>query len=224
MDILLCGAAGYLIGTINPAYIFGKLRGFDIRKRGSGNAGATNVTLVMGKAAGLLCALLDILKSFIAYRIAKLIFPMTAFAGMLAGTACIIGHIFPAWMGFAGGKGLACIGGVILAYDWQLFLRLLLLEILLVLILQYICVMPLSISVIFPIIYGKQTGDLIGAALLCALIPVIVYKHMPNIRRIFAGQEARISWLWNAQKEEERLQQQFSEQEWKKIYRKANQK
>lgn len=224
MNVLLCGAAGYLIGTINPAYIFGKLHGFDIRKRGSGNAGATNVTLVMGKAAGLLCALIDIFKSFIAYRLAKLLFPMLTFAGMLAGTACVIGHIFPVWMNFAGGKGLACIGGLVLAYDWRLFLLLLTLEILLVLILQYICVMPLSVSVIFPIIYGKQTGDLAGTALLCALIPVIVYKHLPNLRRIAAGQEARISWLWNAKKEEERLQQKFSEQEWKEIYRKANQK
>lgn len=224
MVVLLCGAVGYLIGAINPAYIFGRLCGFDIRKRGSGNAGATNVTLVMGKAAGLICALLDIFKSFIAYRLAKFLFPMMTFAGMLAGTACVIGHIFPVWMNFAGGKGLACIGGIILAYDQKLFLLLLLLEILLVLVVQYICAMPLSISVIFPIIYGKQTGDLIGAVLLAALIPVIVYKHLPNIRRIFAGQEARISWLWNAKKEEERLQQKFSEQEWKQIYRKANQK
>lgn len=224
MDVILCGAAGYLIGTINPAYIFGRLRGFDIRQRGSGNAGATNVTLVMGKAAGLICALLDIFKSFIAYRLAKLIFPMMAYAGMLAGTACVIGHIFPVWMNFAGGKGLACIGGIILAYNRKLFLLLLLLEVLLVLVVQYICAMPLSISVIFPIIYGKQTGDLIGAVLLASLIPVIIYKHLPNLRRILTGQEARISWLWNAKKEEERLQKKFSEQEWKRIYRKSNQK
>jgi len=224
MNALLAGASGYLIGTINPAYIFGKLRGFDIRRRGSGNAGATNVTLVMGKATGFLCMFLDILKSFIAYRLAKLLFPATVYAGIIAGVACILGHIFPAWIGFAGGKGLACIGGLILAYDWRLFLSMLASEVLLVLIFQYICIIPLTASVAFPVIYGIQTGDAIGVLALIALIPVIVCKHLPNLRRILTGQEARISWLWNAEKEEARLKERFSEQEWNHIYRKANQK
>ena len=178
----------------------------------------------MGKAAGLLCALLDILKSFIAYRLAKALFPLTAFAGILAGCACIIGHIFPVWMGFAGGKGLACIGGLILAYNWKLFLQLLAIEIVLVLITQYICVMALSVCVFFPAIYALQTGDMIGTLLLCLLIPVVYYKHLPNLRRIMEKREARISWLWNAEAEEQRLQKRFDEQEWKKIYRKADQK
>ena len=224
MNALLAGASGYLIGTINPAYIFGKLRGFDIRRRGSGNAGATNVTLVMGKATGFLCMFLDILKSFIAYRLAKALFPLTAFAGVLAGCACILGHIFPVWMGFAGGKGLACIGGLILAYNWKLFLLLLAMEIILALITNYICVMALSITLIFPAIYAVQTGDLVGTLLLCALIPVVYFKHLPNIRRIIEGREARVSWLWNSKQEEERLQERFDDAEWKKIYRKADQK
>ena len=224
MHVVFCGTMGYLLGSVNPAYIFGRLRGFDIRHRGSGNAGATNVTLVMGKAAGLLCALLDIFKSFLAYRLAKALFPLTAFAGVLASCACIIGHIFPVFMHFAGGKGLACIGGMILAYDWKLFLMLLALEIALALVTNYVCVMALSICVIFPAIYAAQTGDVTGTMLLCALIPVVYYKHMPNIRRIIEGREARVSWLWNPKQEEDRLEARFDDEEWKKIYRKANQK
>jgi len=224
MKLILCGVMGYMIGTINPAYIFGRLRGFDIRQRGSGNAGATNVTLIMGKAAGLLCALLDIFKSFAAYKLARLLFPALAFAGILAGCTCVLGHIFPVWMNFSGGKGLACMGGLVLAYDGWLFLILLVIEVVLTLIVNYICFMPLSLCVAFPVIYFLQTGETVGAILLASLIPVIVYKHLPNLRRIITGQEARVSWLWNAKKEEERLQQQFSEQEWKKIYRKADQK
>ena len=224
MDSILCGMMGYLLGSINPAYIFGRLRGFDIRRRGSGNAGATNVTLVMGKAAGLLCALLDIFKSFFAYKLARLLFPTTIFAGILAGCACILGHIFPVFMHFAGGKGLACIGGLILAYDAKLFLVLLLMEIALALLVNYICVMALSIVLIFPVIYAAQTGDLVGTLLLVSLIPVVYYKHFSNIKRIFEGKEARVSWLWNAKAEEERLKERFDEQEWKRIYRKANQK
>lgn len=224
MAFILCGAMGYLFGMFNPAYILGRLRGFDIRGRGSGNAGATNVTMVMGKAAGALCAALDIFKSFIAYRLAKLLFPALTYAGILAGCACVIGHIFPAWMHFAGGKGLASMAGLVLAYDARLFLFLLVTEVLLVLLVNYICVMPLSLCVLFPAIYALQTGDLTGTLLLAALIPVVFYKHLPNIRRIIAGQEAHISWLWNAKEEEARLKAHFSEQEWKRIYRKADQK
>lgn len=224
MNFLLCSAMGYFLGTINPAYIFGKLRGFDIRRRGSGNAGATNVTLVMGKAAGALCAVLDILKSFFAYKLARLLFPMLTYAGILAGCACVLGHIFPAWMGFAGGKGLACMGGLVLAYDAKLFLLLLVIEVILTLLVNYICFMPLSLCVVLPIIYALQTGNAAGTLLLASLIPVVVYKHLPNLRRILAGQEARVSWLWNAEKEEKRLKEKFSDQEWQKIYRKADQK
>lgn len=223
MHVVFCGTMGYLLGSINPAYIFGKLRGFDIRKRGSGNAGATNVTLVMGKAVGLVCALLDIFKSFIAYRLAKALFPLSAFAGVLAGCACILGHIFPVWMGFAGGKGLACIGGLILAYNWKLFLLLLAMEIILALVTNYICVMALSITLIFPVIYAVQTGDVTGTLLLRTLIPVVYYKHLPNIRRILSGREARLSWLWNAKAEEDRLKAKYDDQEWDRISLKADQ-
>lgn len=224
VSIISCCALGYLLGTINPAYLLGKLYGFDIRGRGSGNAGATNVTLVIGKAAGLLCAALDIFKSYLAYKLARLLFPLLTYAGILAGCCCILGHIFPVWMNFAGGKGLACIGGLILAYDARLFLILLTVEVALALLTQYICVMPLSVSLVFPAIYARQTGNWTGTLILLSLVPVIFYKHLPNIRRILAGQEARISWLWNAEREEARLQKQFSDQEWQKIYRKADHK
>ncbi|MBP3656344.1 MAG: glycerol-3-phosphate acyltransferase [Clostridia bacterium] len=224
MSVILCGTMGYLIGMINPAYIFGRLRGFDIRRRGSGNAGATNVTLVMGKAMGLLCALLDIIKSFVAYKLAKRLFPMLVYAGILAGCACVLGHIFPAWMGFQGGKGLACLAGMVLAYDRQVFLIMLVLEVIFALAVNYICVIPISASMVFPVVYGIQTHDAVGVLLLFVLAPVIVYKHLPNLRRIRAGQEARLSWLWNAKAEEARLKEHIAEADWEKAYRKADQK
>ena len=102
MNVILCLIWGYFIGTLNPAYIFGKLRGMDIRDGGSGNAGATNATLLMGKGVGFLTAFLDILKAFLACRMALLFFPALESAGVIAGCGCILGHIFPIWMGFAG--------------------------------------------------------------------------------------------------------------------------
>jgi len=180
--------------------------------------------MMVSDGAGFTAVILDIFKSYLAYKLARLLFPLLTYAGILAGCCCILGHIFPVWMNFAGGKGLACIGGLILAYDWKLFLLLLAAEILLVLLFQYICIMSISVSVVFTAIYGIQTGDRIGTLFLAALIPIILYKHLPNIRRIITGQEARVSWLWNAEKEEARLKERFSDQEWKRIYRKANQK
>lgn len=222
MDAILCGAMGYLLGTVNPSYMIGKLRGVDIRRHGSGNAGATNATLIMGKAVGLFCALFDIFKAFAAYRLARKLFPLLAFSGALAGACCVLGHIFPAWMGFAGGKGLACLGGMILGHSWKLFLALLLAEVLLTLATGYICVMALTVCVLFPVIYGLTTHDLTGALILAALIPVVYYKHLPNLKRIAEGREARISWLWNAEKEEKRLHERYSDGEWKQMYKKVS--
>lgn len=223
MNVMLCAAMGYLMGMINPAYIFGRLHGFDIRQFGSRNAGATNATMIMGKKTGVVCMLLDVFKGFAAYKIAERLFPVLAFAGVLAGTTCVLGHIFPAWMGFAGGKGLASLLGVMLAHNWKLFLALLIAEILLVLMMGYICVMALSLSVFFPAAYVLGTGDLIGMSVLALLIPVMVYKHLPNIKRILQGKEMRISWLWNAKAEEARVESHFSQQEWKQLYKKVNQ-
>lgn len=222
MNVLFCAAMGYVLGMINPAYIFGRLHGFDIRSFGSKNAGATNATMIMGKRTGVVCMLLDVFKAFAAYKIAARLFPTMIFAGVLAGTACILGHIFPAWMGFAGGKGLASLLGVLLAHNWKLFIALLIAEILLVLMMGYICMMALSLSVIFPVAYMLGTGDIVGMLVLCVLIPVVVYKHLPNIKRILQGKEMRISWLWNAKAEEARIESNFSEQEWNSLYKKVN--
>lgn len=222
MDVLFCALMGYMLGMINPAYIFGRLHGFDIRKYGSGNAGATNATMIMGKGTGVVCMLLDVFKAFAAYKAAVRLFPMLAFAGILAGVSCVLGHIFPLWMHFEGGKGLACMLGMMLAHDWKIFVLLFAAEILLVLVCGYICAMALSLSVIFPAAYVIHTGDWIGLCVLAVLIPVILYKHMPNIRRILQGKEMRVSWLWNAKHEEERIEKNYTEQEWNSRYKKVH--
>lgn len=222
MEVFFCAAMGYVMGMFNPAYIFGRLHGFDIRSFGSKNAGATNATLIMGKKTGVLCMLLDVFKSFAAYKIAARLFPMLAFAGVLAGTTCILGHIFPAWMGFAGGKGLASMLGMMLAYNWKIFIALFIAEVLFVLAAGYICLMALSLSVVFPVVYAIGTGDVIGMCVLAPLIPVVVYRHLPNIRRILQGKEMRVSWLWKAKEEEARVEGNFSAQEWKTLYKKVN--
>ena len=125
MNFLMCALIGYFIGNINPSYIIAKVNGFDIRSRGSGNAGASNAIITMGKKVGAFSAVFDILKAVFAAGIAANLFPHIRFAKILSGSACIIGHIYPVLMGFHGGKGLACLGGMILSFNPAVFFTML---------------------------------------------------------------------------------------------------
>lgn len=205
VSTLLCMACAYLIGTLNPAYLIAKLKGFDIREVGSGNAGASNAVITMGKAAGLLTALFDITKAYVAVRLARRFFPNMAYAAEVAGVFTVLGHIFPFAMGFRGGKGLASMGGVILAFNAKVFCLLLLSELLLALVVDYICIVPITASIAFPIIYYYITAQLLGALLYALLIPVILYKHMENLKRIRMGTEAHLSFLWRREEEIARI-------------------
>ncbi len=90
IKIIVCCLIGYLLGNFSPAYLFGRLKGYDIRKEGSGNVGATNAFLLVGKHAFFITAALDILKAFAAWKICELLFPALRLAGPLGGAACVI--------------------------------------------------------------------------------------------------------------------------------------
>lgn len=207
LKVIFCLIWGYLIGTLNPAYLFGKLRGMDIRTGGSGNAGATNATLLMGKGVGFVTAFLDIFKAFAACKTAMLFFPGLDSAGVAAGCGCILGHIFPIWMGFAGGKGLACLGGMALACNWKLLCMILVGELILVSFINYICLVAITGSAAFAAVYFFQTGEPVGSALLALVVLVIFIKHIPNLKRIADGSELRIRYLWDKEGETRRVQE-----------------
>jgi glycerol-3-phosphate acyltransferase PlsY len=110
-------------------------------------------------------------------------------------------------MKFKGGKGLACLGGVILMYSGKLFIVMLLLEFILAFVVDYICVVPMSASVAFSVIYGILDKDVFGMLLLLAVSVVIFMKHMDNLKRIRKGQEVHFSYLWNKEAEIERIKE-----------------
>lgn len=205
MKYLVCILIGYFLGCINPSYIIGKLRGVNIKKSGSGNAGASNALLLFGKAVGVFCALFDIMKAFAAIKICESIYSDEPYIFSVAAVAVILGHIFPFYLKFRGGKGLACLGGTVLAFDWRYFLMLLSIEVVFVIIVNYICFVPMTASVVFPVSYGIIRHDLVGALILLIPTVVIFIKHIENIRRIMDGSEVRISYLWNKNKEVERV-------------------
>lgn len=206
MKLIVCVLLGYIVGMFNPAYLIGKAKGHDLKKEGSGNAGASNAIVVIGKGVGVACGLADIFKAFFIYRVCEAMFPGMASAGMLAGAGCILGHIYPVWMHFNGGKGLACLGGTILAYDWKIFLLMLAVEIVFVLLAGYICLVAISASVVFPAVYMLRGGTVPALILLLAVTVTMLFKHRENLRRIREGSELRISYLWNKEAELERVQ------------------
>ena len=210
MAIAIIGSIliGYVIGCINPSYIIARIKGFDIRRRGSGNAGASNAVITMGKLVGILSALFDIAKACFAVWLAGFVFEDFAYAGEVSGTMCIVGHIFPFYMKFRGGKGLACLGGVVLWYDWRVFLIMLAAEVVVVLVTDYICFVPITGSLAFAAVYAFTASPekkLIGTLIYLAAAIVIQLKHVENIRRIISGKEAHFSFLWKKDKELERI-------------------
>lgn len=204
MPYLISALAGYLIGGINPSYIIARIKGFDIRTRGSGNAGASNAVITMGKAVGVFSALFDILKAFLTVCVCSALFRGDVRVCAVAGVACIIGHMYPVFMGFDGGKGLACLGGVFFAYDFRIAVVAVLIELVLALAVDYICIVPLTAGIALPIINFVITRDAVTTAIYSLAAVLFVIKHTENLRRIKNGTEVRMSFLWKGKKELER--------------------
>ena len=198
---LLCCLIGYLLGNISPAYLLVKRKGYDVREEGSGNAGASNALIIAGKAAFFITAFVDILKAFVACRLCRALFPGLSVSEQLGGVACILGHMFPLSLGLRGGKGLACMGGVILSWNWIAFLILLATALAIAFVTNYLCFVAPSISVIFPVSFLIKSGFVLGTLIL--LIPVlpIMMKHMQNFRNIREGTEVKMSYLWDKDSE-----------------------
>ena len=210
INYLYCILLGYLVGTFNPSYLLALVHGVDIRKQGSGNAGASNALILFGKLRGVICVLLDIGKTVLVIKLTARLFPSLTYSFAVTAVSCILGHIFPFYMKFRGGKGLACLGGAILAYNWRLFTVMLVAELLLALLTNYICFVPITASIAFPLIYRHLEHDMIGTLIFFIATTVILCKHNENIVRIKEGKEMRLSYLWDREKETERLKENYS--------------
>lgn len=201
----ICVIIGYFIGGINFSYIIGRLHGFDIRTVGSRNAGGSNAIITMGKKTGAICCILDILKAYAAIRITMKLFPMFKLAYALTAASSILGHMFPVFMHFKGGKGLACLGGSILAYSPKVFIIMLIIELILLLVINYLVVVPISSSIAYPIVYGILESSAIGWAIFLPVTIAMFCKHIENLKRIRQGAELHFSYIWNKEAEQERI-------------------
>ncbi|MBQ9148878.1 MAG: glycerol-3-phosphate acyltransferase [Oscillospiraceae bacterium] len=179
---------GYLLGSSNMAFYIAKIKKVDFRGGGSGNLGASNATLLLGWGAGVLTGIHDIGKAFLSVWLARLLFPELDHAGAVAGVACVLGHIFPFYLKFKGGKGFASYLGMILALNWKFALIIMALVVLVTVITDYI-VAGTTLTILASPVYLGLTGGLMVAAILCIATAVIIYKHRMNYVNIYKGQE-----------------------------------
>lgn len=189
MGHIIACLLGYLMGSSSMTYYLGKLKNIDVRSRGSGNLGASNATVLMGWGAGVLVAVHDIGKGVLAVALSRLLFPELELVGICAGVACVLGHMFPFYLGFRGGKGLASFLGVVLALDWRLALGVALLLVIVTVVTDFIALGTLSVVVAAPVGLGFLTGSVWMPLILLIATVVMVFKHMDNLQRIQKGTE-----------------------------------
>lgn len=182
-DVLVLLAA-YLIGNISPAIILGKIRGIDIKKEGSGNAGTTNVLRVLGKKAALITLIVDILKGFLAVRLGML---CGYEVGSLCALAVFCGHIWPCLYRFKGGKGVATAFGALLSINWILGLTALAIVAIGLFASKRMSVGSLMGAGTFPLVCHILEPDFMAIGTVMALI--ILFKHRTNIARLLHGEE-----------------------------------
>ncbi|MBD5096321.1 MAG: glycerol-3-phosphate 1-O-acyltransferase PlsY [Lachnospiraceae bacterium] len=211
---ILCLAGGYLCGLLQTSYIYGRLNGIDIREYGSGNAGTTNALRVLGKKAGLVVFLGDVFKAVIAVVAVRLImkgiYPNEVYMFIAyAGFGVVLGHNFPFYLKFKGGKGIAATAGVVLGFlDPVIILTCLVVFTIAVAITRYVSLGSILMVTTFATMYtifalsGKYSFDLnVAASKECMIESVIVvivmalmaiYRHKANIKRLINHEENKL--------------------------------
>ena len=197
---IIIAVGSYLFGSIPFGYLAGRLCGIDIRTKGSGNIGATNVLRVMGKKWGYAVFLLDFIKGWLPVKlalgwgIALMVHPASA-PGALAGLFVLLGHSFPVWLGFKGGKGMSSSGGVIIALFPAAFLIGIGTWILVFTTTRYVSVASIAGSVAVPLavlaMYLLHRADWLGVTVSVVMATLIIWLHRGNIARLRAGTESR---------------------------------
>lgn len=197
---MICILVGYFLGCFQTAYIIGKkVQKIDIRKYGSGNAGTTNVIRVMGWKVGIITFIGDFLKGIIAVLLCKLFFPNHPMAGLYAGIATVIGHNWPAFLGFKGGKGIAATLGALLAFDYRMGFICAGIMIIILLITRYVSLGSIIMSISVPVllfVFYKNNYEMIILGSLFTFSAL--FRHRFNIERLFTGKETKLGHRSNS--------------------------
>ncbi|MFD1926682.1 glycerol-3-phosphate 1-O-acyltransferase PlsY [Sporosarcina siberiensis] len=200
MELILILLAAYLLGSIPSGLWVGKLfYKIDIRDHGSGNLGGTNTFRILGKKAGLFVTTLDILKGSAATLLPLLhYFSETAVNPLILGMVAVVGHMFPIFARFKGGKAVATSGGVVLGVNLPLFILVLVSFFIALKLTKMVSLSSMIVAVvgfIYSLIYYFQTGDFYLLIAIGLFASFIFYRHRSNIGRIKAGTEPKVKWL-----------------------------
>jgi len=207
LAVIIVAVCAYLIGSINFSVIISKkLAGFDVRQKGSGNAGTTNMLRSVGKGAAAITLVSDILKGVVAILFALLISWIAknisgALLVQTAGIAVILGHTFPVFFEFKGGKGVATSLGVLICINWKVGLLCLVFAIIIMAVTRMVSAGSCTAAILYPVLtlFGVQKDFFIVAgesylvfSLILALI--VIFNHRENIKRILTGKENKLSF------------------------------
>ena len=213
MERLICLVMGYVFGLFQTGYLYSRSKHMDIRNYGSGNSGSTNVLRVMGKKAGLVVFIGDAGKMILACLLTRVIFrsqPESLYLYLLyTGFGVILGHNFPFYMGFKGGKGIAASAGLLASTDWRLTLICLVVFVAAVALTRYVSLGSILVMICFligMIYFGLIRGDYGLAAshqtefvVIAAAISLMgIWRHHANIRRLLNGTENKLGAKKNA--------------------------
>lgn len=195
--VLLCIASAYLIGSINPAIIFSKkVFGEDIRNHGSGNAGATNILRTYGQKMAAFIFALDFIKAAVAVIIGSVLLSITT-GGAISALFVVLGHMFPVFYKFKGGKGVACTAACMLILSPISFAILLPVFFAIALLTKYVSLASIITVMLFPLLahsfkgfWGVDSGFISLAAILIGAF--VVFMHRANIKRLLEGKESKI--------------------------------
>ncbi|NBJ81224.1 glycerol-3-phosphate 1-O-acyltransferase [bacterium 1XD42-94] len=205
MTRILCLLIGYVFGIFQTGYLYGKLHHMDIRNYGSGNSGTTNALRVMGKKAGLIVFFGDFFKTVFACLAVRVLFRDSASTDLYvlyAGLGVVLGHNFPCYLNFRGGKGIASMAGIFVSMDWRITLVCAVLFLSIVLLTRYVSlgsILVVAAFLIQMVYYGQQgdfrvaAGDLPEFFGVAAFLTVMaVWRHRANIGRLLKGTENRL--------------------------------
>ncbi len=193
VKIIICAIIGYLLGSISSSILVGKIFGIkDIREHGSGNAGATNTLRTAGKKAAILTVLGDALKGIIAILIARLLTdnPLGTY---MAAFFVVLGHNFPVYFGFRGGKGILTSAAVIFMLDWRIGIILLVVSVAVMAITKYVSLGSIVGSLLFPLcvlLLHKYNQEMFILSLIMCILAVA--RHSGNIKRLLNGTENKL--------------------------------
>ena len=182
-------AMGYTMGSFSPSDLIARCKKTNLREQNTGNLGTSNTMLTFGVGWGILVLLVDVGKAGLASVLASLLFPSSSTAGLLAGGASVVGHVFPFYLKGKGGKGLAPFLGMMLAYDPLTFGVLLLLSVTMSLLLNYTAFMPLTLGGLFPLAVLIRSTSLPSILIALTLGVLLIFTHRRNIRRAFRRED-----------------------------------